>query len=83
MALTGQGYVAWALGFALGIWIPYQPAVLYSFFVGLVVYAALAKAGLRPGSGRSGLARRQTACRAKGLGRCTTLYSSVRRPQDG
>jgi len=46
--INWAGYVAWALGFAVGIWSPYQPAVLYSFFVGLVVYAGLAKAGLQP-----------------------------------
>jgi cytosine permease len=54
------GYIAWALGFIVGI-LPsdisplspemksyVQPAVVYSFIVGFVVYFALAKAGLQP-----------------------------------
>jgi cytosine permease len=52
------GYVAWALGFFVGI-LPFlpipdslkgalQPAVVYSFVTGFVVYAALAKMGLEP-----------------------------------
>jgi cytosine permease len=52
------GYGAWALGFIVGI-LPFlplpedvkgytQPAVVYSFVVGFVVYAALAKLGLEP-----------------------------------
>ncbi len=52
------GYLAWALGFVVGI-LPFlpvsstlktyiQPAVLYSFFTGFAVYAVLAKAGLEP-----------------------------------
>jgi len=52
------GYGAWALGFIVGI-LPFlplpedvkgytQPAVVYSFVVGFVVYAALAKFGLEP-----------------------------------
>jgi len=52
------GYVAWAIGFVVGI-LPFlplsaemktyvQPAVLYSFVTGFVVYALLAKAGLQP-----------------------------------
>jgi cytosine permease len=52
------GYLAWALGFIVGI-LPFlpvsdalktyvQPAVLYSFVTGFVVYAVLAKAGLQP-----------------------------------
>src|SRR5271157_1745574 len=52
------GYIAWAVGFVVGI-LPFlplsaevktyvQPAVLYSFFAGFVVYALLAKAGLQP-----------------------------------
>ena len=52
------GYLAWAVGFVVGI-LPFlplpagvhpyvQPAVLYSFITGFVVYAALAKAGLEP-----------------------------------
>jgi cytosine permease len=52
------GYAAWAAGFVVGI-LPFlplsaevktyvQPAVLYSFLTGFVVYALLAKAGLQP-----------------------------------
>jgi len=52
------GYVAWALGFLVGI-LPFlpvsqevktnaQPAVVYSYIVGFAVYALLAKAGLQP-----------------------------------
>jgi cytosine permease len=52
------GYLAWALGFVVGI-LPFlpvsdalktyvQPAVLYSFVTGFVVYAVLAKAGMQP-----------------------------------
>ncbi len=52
------GYGAWALGFIVGI-LPFlpvsqsvqdaaQPAVVYSFIVGFLVYALLAKAGLQP-----------------------------------
>jgi cytosine permease len=52
------GYLAWALGFLVGI-LPFlpisdaakvyvQPAVVYSFVTGFVVYALLAKAGLEP-----------------------------------
>jgi cytosine permease len=54
------GYIAWALGFIVGI-LPsdisplspemksyVQPAVVYSFIVGFVVYYALAKAGMQP-----------------------------------
>jgi len=52
------GYLAWAIGFVVGI-LPFlpvpanikpyvEPAVLYSFFTGLIVYALLAKAGLQP-----------------------------------
>jgi cytosine permease len=56
------GYIAWAVGFVVGI-LPLdvlpitlspemksyvQPAVVYSFIVGFVVYYALAKAGLQP-----------------------------------
>ena len=52
------GYVAWALGFLVGI-LPFlpvpqewktnaQPAVVYSYIVGFAVYFALAKAGLEP-----------------------------------
>jgi len=51
------GYAAWAAGFAVGI-LPFvlptaqavnaQPAVLYSFLAGFLVYAVLAKMGLEP-----------------------------------
>ena len=52
------GYAAWAAGFFVGI-LPFlpiseqtklylQPAAVYSFIVGFVVYALLAKAGLQP-----------------------------------
>jgi cytosine permease len=52
------GYGAWAVGFVIGI-VPFlpvsettkaymQPAALYSFIVGFVVYLILAKAGLQP-----------------------------------
>jgi cytosine permease len=52
------GYLAWAAGFIVGI-LPFlpisadtkpylQPAAVYSFIVGFVVYAVLAKAGLQP-----------------------------------
>lgn len=52
------GYGAWALGFLVGI-LPFlpvseevktaaQPAVVYSFITGFVVYALLAKMGLQP-----------------------------------
>lgn len=52
------GYIAWAIGFLVGI-IPFLPVsqevkqyttpqVLYSYIVGFVVYAILAKAGLEP-----------------------------------
>jgi cytosine permease len=52
------GYIAWAVGFVVGILpflplppqiAPYvQPAVLYSFATGFAVYLILAKAGLQP-----------------------------------
>jgi cytosine permease len=56
--INWAGYGAWALGFLVGI-IPFlpvsdavkeysQPAVLYSFVVGFLVYAILAKAGAEP-----------------------------------
>jgi cytosine permease len=56
--INWAGYIAWALGFVVGI-IPFlpvsqalktnaQPVVVYSYLVGLVVYAVLAKAGLEP-----------------------------------
>ncbi|MGH9658276.1 MAG: cytosine permease, partial [Bryobacteraceae bacterium] len=57
------GYVAWAVGFLVGL-LPFlpvsdeikrfsQPAAVYSFVAGFVVYAALAKAGLEPSAARS------------------------------
>jgi len=56
--INWPGYIAWALGFLVGI-IPFlpvsaelkryaEPAVVYSFIVGFLVYAVLAKAGLEP-----------------------------------
>ncbi len=56
--INWAGYGAWAIGFAVGI-IPFlpvsaevqkysQPAAVYSFIVGFVVYAILAKAGMQP-----------------------------------
>lgn len=52
------GYLAWALGFVVGIlpflpipaeWKPYsQPAVVYSYLTAFVVYWLAAKAGLEP-----------------------------------
>jgi cytosine permease len=55
--INWAGYGAWAVGFVVGI-LPFllpaeakqyaQPAVLYSFITGFVVYAILAKAGLEP-----------------------------------
>ncbi len=56
--INWAGYLAWALGFAVGI-LPFlpvseslktysQPAVLYSFITGFLVYAVLAKAGMQP-----------------------------------
>ena len=52
------GYGAWLIGFVVGI-LPFlplpadvkpyvEPAVLYSFVVGFLVYMLLAKAGLEP-----------------------------------
>jgi len=52
------GYGAWAVGFTIGI-LPFlpiddamkaytQPAALYSFVAGFIVYVVLAKAGLQP-----------------------------------
>jgi cytosine permease len=44
------GYCAWGLGFIVGL-LPYpwaQPAVVYSFLTGFVVYAVIAKAGGEP-----------------------------------
>jgi cytosine permease len=56
--INWAGYIAWAVGFVVGI-LPFlplpadakrlvQPAALYSFVAGFVVYAVLAKAGLEP-----------------------------------
>ena len=56
--INWAGYLAWAVGFVVGI-LPFlpiseslktyvQPAVLYSFVAGFVVYAVLAKAGIEP-----------------------------------
>jgi cytosine permease len=41
------GYAAWAVGFVVGM-LPLQPAVVYSYLTGLVVYAIAAKLGLEP-----------------------------------
>jgi cytosine permease len=56
--INWAGYIAWAIGFIIGILpnlrVPAeikmygQPAVLYGFFAGFLVYAVLAKAGLEP-----------------------------------
>jgi len=58
--INWAGYIAWAVGFLIGILpkLPVsaeiqmysQPAVLYSFIAGFIVYAVLAKAGLEPGA---------------------------------
>jgi cytosine permease len=56
--INWAGYISWALGFIVGI-LPFlplspetkpyiQPAAVYSFIVGFVVYMVLAKAGLEP-----------------------------------
>jgi cytosine permease len=56
--INWAGYLAWALGFLVGI-IPFlpvsagvkemaTPAVFYSFITGFVIYAAAAKMGLQP-----------------------------------
>ncbi len=56
--INWAGYCAWALGFMVGI-VPFlpvsqelksavQPAVVYSFVTGFVIYALLAKLGLEP-----------------------------------
>ncbi len=58
LGINWAGYIAWALGFLVGI-IPFlpvsqevktyaQPVVVYSYIVGFVVYFLLAKAGLEP-----------------------------------
>jgi cytosine permease len=56
--INWAGYIAWAIGFIIGILpnLPVsaeiktygQPAVLYGFFAGFIVYAILTKAGLEP-----------------------------------
>jgi cytosine permease len=56
--INWAGYGAWAVGFAIGILpsLPVsaelktyaQPAVVYSFIAGFLIYALLAKAGLEP-----------------------------------
>ncbi len=56
--INWAGYIAWALGFLVGI-VPFlpvspelksaaQPVVVWSFVIGFVVYTVLAKAGLQP-----------------------------------
>jgi cytosine permease len=56
--INWAGYIAWALGFVVGI-LPFlpvspewkdaaQPVVVWSYVIGFVVYALLAKAGLQP-----------------------------------
>jgi len=58
VGINWAGYIAWAAGFLVGIpnhiaglpsaWVKADnPAVLYSFGVGFIVYFALAKLGLR------------------------------------
>jgi cytosine permease len=69
--INWAGYGAWALGFLVGILpflpipaevMPYlQPAALYSFIVGFVVYTLLAKAGLEPRTIALPKARRSAA----------------------
>lgn len=56
--INWAGYIAWAAGFFVGVtpFIPafegvkdmIQPAALYSFIVGFLVYAVCAKLGLQP-----------------------------------
>jgi cytosine permease len=57
--INASGYVAWALGFVVGIlaqipgvpasWVHAdRPAVLFSYLTGLIVYWAFATAGMRP-----------------------------------
>ncbi len=56
--INWAGYLAWVIGFAIGI-LPFlpispeikpylQPAAVYSYIAGFVIYAVLAKAGLEP-----------------------------------
>ena len=55
LGINWAGYAAWALGFIVGI-LPFlmpgnssvQPAVLYSFLTGLIVYVIVAKMGGQP-----------------------------------
>ena len=60
------GYGAWAIGFMVGI-LPFigypnvQPAVVYSFLTGFVVYIALAKAGFQPKTVPLGVAQHRGA----------------------
>ncbi len=65
------GYIAWALGFVVGI-LPFlpvsealkqsaQPVVVYSYLVGFIAYAILAKAGLEPKTVQIGGARAANA----------------------
>jgi cytosine permease len=65
------GYGAWAVGFFIGI-LPFlpiseeakaylQPAAVYSFIAGFVVYVALAKAGLEPKLAGSDAVRKAAA----------------------
>jgi cytosine permease len=60
------GYGAWAIGFVIGI-LPFlpisddakpylQPAAVYSFVAGFLVYVILAKAGLEPKTVSDGIA---------------------------
>jgi cytosine permease len=69
--INWAGYGAWALGFLVGI-LPFlplpaevvsylQPAALYSFIVGFLVYMLLAKAGLEPRTIALPAARRSAA----------------------
>jgi cytosine permease len=65
--INWAGYGAWAVGFLVGILpnLPVsaeiknlsQPAPLYSFIVGFVVYLALAKAGMEPRVAPGGVER--------------------------
>lgn len=46
--INWAGYGAWAVGFAVGLFSPVEPGVLYSMLVGFAAYFVLAKAGLEP-----------------------------------
>jgi cytosine permease len=76
LGINWAGYIAWALGFLVGI-LPFlpvpqevktyaQPVVVYSYIVGFVVYLLLAKAGLEPKTAplESELAPKTAAARA-------------------